>query len=286
MSLAEHQRTALRVCFDAEPSEADLAIIGSAERWLVYRGMVRRRLQRVAKAALPRTEGALGEPRFDALLDAWFGAGGPRTPFFRAVPEEQAAFLRSHLGASDPPWADDLLRYETAQWRARYALGEPSRPVVEFAFDRAPAVNPTLELLRLGHPVQTLETDLPRERAAAAETEARADVDGALDGAAPERQPDGARAEAEREAGHRYDPEPTTVCVYRRPGEVQARTFVLNDVAAALVEAWIRGDETVTDSVRAVASRLGCVIDQVFIDDLSTMLADFLDRGLLLGAYG
>ena len=42
--LADRAKAMQRVCFDAEPSEADLELLGSRERWLVYRELVQNRL--------------------------------------------------------------------------------------------------------------------------------------------------------------------------------------------------------------------------------------------------
>ncbi|MBC7174007.1 MAG: hypothetical protein H5U40_16315, partial [Polyangiaceae bacterium] len=63
----ERGRAITRVCFDASPSEQDLALLGSRERWLLYRSMVRGRLVKVVHSALPRSRAAHGEAAFDAL---------------------------------------------------------------------------------------------------------------------------------------------------------------------------------------------------------------------------
>ena len=54
--LADHAKAMQRVCFGAEPSEADLELLGSRERWLVYRDLVRNRLNHVIRVALARTK--------------------------------------------------------------------------------------------------------------------------------------------------------------------------------------------------------------------------------------
>ena len=46
MSLAEHQAKVARVCLEAEPSE--LGSMEHADRWGIYRTMVRARLHRVS----------------------------------------------------------------------------------------------------------------------------------------------------------------------------------------------------------------------------------------------
>ena len=60
--------------------------------------------------------------------------------------------------------------------------------------------------------------------------------------------------------------------------------WVLNPMAANLVEAWARGDTTVTESVHEVAAAHATEIGPAFVEKLSTMIADFLTRGILLGA--
>jgi hypothetical protein len=88
--LAERAQAMQRVCFGAEPSEADLAMLGSRERWLVYRDMVRHRLVEVVGVAFARTKEALGQEEFGRVVDAWMNAGGPRTRYLRHVPDELA----------------------------------------------------------------------------------------------------------------------------------------------------------------------------------------------------
>ena len=61
--LVDQARAIQRICFGSEPSEADLELLGSRERWLVYRDLVRNRLNIVIGAALARTKTAIGERR-------------------------------------------------------------------------------------------------------------------------------------------------------------------------------------------------------------------------------
>ena len=51
-----------------------------------------------------------------------------------------------------------------------------------------------------------------------------------------------------------------------------------------LLRAWIPGDRTMTEAVQAVAQARGTAIDARFIDGLSSLLEDFLGRGILLGS--
>jgi hypothetical protein len=63
LSLRAYQETALRVFFSREPSEDDLVALGSPERFGCTASMVRHRLDKVVRAALPRTLQALGRRR-------------------------------------------------------------------------------------------------------------------------------------------------------------------------------------------------------------------------------
>jgi hypothetical protein len=74
------------------------------------------------------------------------------------------------------------------------------------------------------------------------------------------------------------------LCVYRRPEDKAARTFVLNPTLHALMVALEPGELTLTQAVQRVAQARKLRVDQPFIDGLCTVLADFSERGLLLGS--
>ena len=238
--LADRVRAMHRVCFDHEPSEADLAILGSRERWLVYRQLVRERLVRVVGVALRRTKAALGEARFGTTLDDWLASGGPSTRYFRHVPEEFVEFARSQW-CDEAAWVTDLADYERATWDVRYAPRDPTK-VGEFAFDRVAVLSPALRVLRLSHAVH--ETPTPATG---------------------------------------YPHEPTILCIYRDQNHKPV-PWRLNALAASLVEAWTEEGKTVTETVHHAAAAHGTEIGPVFVEKLSGMIADFLERGILLGA--
>ena len=245
MSLAAYQSAARRVCFGREASDEDLAVLGSAERWLLYRSMVRARFIKVVKAALPRTRTALGDEAWLTWIGEWLAESAPSTRYFREVPEGFAAYAVPRLRASSdlPAWVADLAEYEVTTWRVKYVEAIPEG-LVEFHFDRAPATNPTLTLLRLAHPVHRKPT--PREG---------------------------------------FAPEETHLAVYRS-ADNESITWQVNPMAAALIEAWIPGDRPLSESVKAVAEARGTALGQAFLEKLSAMLADFLERGILLGSKG
>ena len=238
--LADHIRAMQRVCFAREPSEADLEVLGSRERWLVYRDLVRHRLRHVVGVAMSRTRGVVGDDAFSRTVDEWLATGGPATRFFRHIPRDMFEFAVKEWRGREPAWLADLARYEITSWDVRYA--PPSRTDAgEFAFDRVPVLSPAVSVLRIHHAVHKTPTP----------------ADG-------------------------YEPEPTLLCVYRGKNH-RPVPWTLNALAADLVEAWARGDRTVTESVHAVAAAHNTEIGPVFVEKLSTMIADFLTRGILVG---
>ena len=63
-------------------------------------------------------------------------------------------------------------------------------------------------------------------------------------------------------------------------------TWVLNDIAAALLDAFADGQGSLAERVQAVTKARDVAIDEHFLERLSAMLADFLERGVLLGSAG
>lgn len=79
-----------------------------------------------------------------------------------------------------------------------------------------------------------------------------------------------------------YESQATQLCIYR-DSKHDAITWTLNPIAADLVEAWIPGDQTITECVQAITQKRGVAIDKHFLEKLSALLADFLEKGILLG---
>lgn len=229
-----------RVCFDAEPTETDLRTLGSKERWLVYRELVRHRLRHVVGVALPRTKETMGGQAFGEAIDEWLSMGGPATRFFRHVPRDFFEHAVLEFEKASPAWLADLARYEISRWDVRYARPAPI-DVGEFAFDRVPVMNPAAAVVDLSFPVH--RTPMP--------------TDG-------------------------YSAERTILCMYRSKAH-QPEPWVLNPLAADLTRAWQRANKTVAESIHEVAAAHQTDIGPGFIDKLSTMIADYLDRGILLG---
>ena len=238
--LADTVKAMERVCFDAEPNEADLELLGSRERWLVYRSLVRTRLVGVIEAALPRTKAANGHESLGRIIDEWLSTGGPRTRYFRNVPNELADFAIPMWRDTAEPWIADLARYEITSWSVRHA--PPNRVSdAAFSFELRPVVATAVAVLRLDHRVN--ETPTPENG---------------------------------------YERDPVILCIYRNQ-EHRASRLVLNPLAADLLEAWQRGDETVSESVHRVAANHDTQISPAFIEKLSTLITTFIHQGILLG---
>ena len=238
--LADHAKAIHRVCFGADPSESDLALLGSRERWLIYRDLVRNRLSAVVDAALGRTKQALGEEAFSRAFDDWLAGGGPKTRYLRHVPRELAELALPIWEATEAPYVADLARYEIAAWTVRHAPPNPTA-VGDFGFDRRPVIGAAVELLRLDHRVHE------------------------------PRQPEPELA-----------PERVHLCVYRNAFH-RAQSYELNALAADLLEAWKRGDQTVAQSVQRTAAMHGTDVGPAFVEKLSAMIADFIERGIIVG---
>lgn len=155
MSLVDIERALVRTCFAREPREDDLARLGAdRERWLLYRRMARSRLAKMLATALPRTAAALGEDAFGAWTDRWLDEAPPRTRYIREIVPEMVGWASPRLreDPSLPAWLADLAIFELAIWEVAWTeAAEPE--VVDLDFERVPALDPTLRLLDLGHPV-------------------------------------------------------------------------------------------------------------------------------------
>lgn len=238
--LAETARAIQRVCFDSDPSEADLDLLGSREQWLVYRSLVRTRLIGVIEAALPRTKAAIGGDALGRLIDEWLSTGGPKTRYFHRVPNELAELAIPIWRDTAAPWVADLARYEMTIWTVRHAPRDCA-PEAELSFETRPVVGTAVAVLRLDHRVDEEPTP---------------------------------------EAGYTRDP--VILCIYRN-AKHRAVPQVLNPLAADLLTAWQRGEETVAESVQRVAAAHNTEIGPAFIEKLSTLIARFITQGILLG---
>ncbi len=152
MRLEDQQAAIERICFTRQPPDADLDAVGERERWLIYRRMVRGRLSRLCRVALPRSLEAAGDERFDAWVATWVAERAPRTRYFWRVVGEFVDFTLEGAEVA-PSWRAELMRYEAVRWHTRYDEAAPEDEVLALDFERVPYLNPTLTLLHFDHPV-------------------------------------------------------------------------------------------------------------------------------------
>lgn len=77
-------------------------------------------------------------------------------------------------------------------------------------------------------------------------------------------------------------PEPHYALVYRQPENARVFTFVVNDIGGRLVDAW--RNATCADGARAVLAELGRGPDARFIDGMAGVLAELIERKIILGS--
>lgn len=253
--LLELERAATALCMGPAPSEAQLAPFGDARIWALYREMIQNRLRGELKIALRRSCAALGDAGLERLFQAWLVQAPPRSRPFHGIVEDFARFAIGFVRADVAcvAWAADLIAYEAALWAVSDMDDRVPAGVQDLSFDAPPCFAPARRLVVLQHAVH----DAP-------------EADGSF------------------KAGE------VCVCVYRRAEDKGSRTFVLNPTLRALMTALDGGSSgnaadcvaaiTLTQAVQRVAQERKLRVDEKFIDGLCTVLADFSERGLLLGS--
>jgi len=234
------------------PLETDISSLGDKpERWRAYRRMVRSRFYEVTSHAFERLIGVIGLERFHALVDRFLGEAPPRSPYLRDVPGELVAFVESQWDeivavTSLPPYSLDLMRYEWAELDAAYSH-EEVRPsdVVPLVMDKRAVLSPAHRLLHLGFAVNRLGAD-------------------------------GDDSEVTRG--------PTALCLYRDPTTHDVETLELTPVAAAILAGIERDHASLTEVVRNASGEKNVEVDVAFVEALSALLADLVERGVLLGS--
>lgn len=253
MNLETYEHTLARLCLACEAAEADLdALGGRPDRWLLYRAMVRTRLQTQARAGLPRTAAALGRPAFETVVADYLAEQGVRTRFIRDVVAEVAAFAlprwRDAAGSGAmPPHLPELAAYEAAVWAVRNDPAEPRDrldTVTDLRFDRALAVNPARRLLRLRFAVEALSPGDPGPAAL------------------------------------------PVLALYRPPGRTGVRQLRLDAAVARLVDDADRDRRPLADRVRDLSRETTVFeITPQRLADLAQTLATGVADGLVLGSF-
>ena len=81
-----------------------------------------------------------------------------------------------------------------------------------------------------------------------------------------------------------YEAREVFLCVYRPAEETKARTWSVNAITFAMMQRWHESGDSVTEAVQAVAAERSVAVDEAFIEGLCTVLADFVERGIVLGS--
>lgn len=237
-------RALRRVCLAPHPDPADLARLGPG-RWSLYRDLVRGRIAGALAEALPRTRDAVGAARFEGWISRWLDASPPSTRYVRALMPQFVAWLDGVGEPALPACFDDLLRYEVAL----HAVGLAPDPAPD-AVRAAP-----FEMHRPArfHPALR-----------------RLDLRWPVHARRCEREPDAA-------------PDPCAVLVYRDPQSLRAETLALSPVAARVLDAMRAGGEVTAAVQRALAAE-DLHASAAFVESFADLLADLMERGVLLGA--
>jgi hypothetical protein len=80
------------------------------------------------------------------------------------------------------------------------------------------------------------------------------------------------------------DPAPFSLCLYRDAKTHDVTALELTPVTASMLRLVQRGDLTLTEVVRKAAAAVGVTVDVAFVEALSTLLADLIERGVVLGS--
>lgn len=243
--LVEIERAVVRTCFAPEASALDLRALGDERAWGIYRELVRTRLLGEYRQALPRTARAAGAEAFERVFAAHLAEDPPRTRFFREV---VLCFARSALQHFRADASLPAYLGDLCAWEAaRWEVGD------------------------LDDRVEPGPGEFAFDRPAALAPAMRL-----LCVAYAVHEPPGADGA--------YVPRELCLCVHRRAEERRVRTWVLAPLGYALLERLARGTEPVSEAIRAVAVETGSEPDARFVDRACGMLADFLERGFVLGA--
>jgi hypothetical protein len=224
---------------------------GKPERWQAYRRMVRSRFYEVTGHAFERLIGVVGIERFRALVDLFLAEAPPRSPYLRDVPGELVAFVasawdRAGAAAALPEYALDLMRYEWAELDVGYSHQEVrASDVVPLVMDQRAVLSPAHRLLELGYAVHKLGTD---------------GDDGQVTHG------------------------PVSLCLYRDLKTHDVETLELTPVAFDILTGIEQENASLTDVVRNVTRTESVEVDVAFVEALSALLADLVERGVLLGS--
>jgi hypothetical protein len=237
-------------------SEGDLsaedraALAAPPERLALYRRLVRNNLLGVTSKMMPRTrarvnDGAHGA--FDASFDAFLSEVAPRTHYLRDVPAEFLAWVAPRWAEDSgvPRYAADLAGYELVHFQI--ASAPPltgADAVADLALDRRLVFCPARKLVRYAHAIHELAEDVE----------------------------------------DRVEPAVRDVALvaYRDPDNA-VQFLELTPLAASIVERLFSG-AALGEAVATACRLAGAAMSPEVLASTARMLADWGERGLLLGA--
>jgi hypothetical protein len=154
--LGHAARAVERVTFGSAADRWIAELGGSPTGWRLYRSLVRARVRRVVRDALPRSTEALGPVRLRGALASWLSEAPPQTPLLRELPLLFAAHLGETLRRDADPavaWLGDLLELERTAWLVRDLPVADVAPDTVLSFDEPPRLAPAMRILSLRHAV-------------------------------------------------------------------------------------------------------------------------------------
>jgi uncharacterized protein len=252
VSFLSYQAELRDALFAPDPPDSAFARLGSQlARWKVYRRMVRSRLSETIEHGFERLVSAIGIDPFRKIVARFLAEAPPRSHYLRDVPGEFLQFFEQNRDAlmrayALPAYALDLARYEWAELETAYSFEETgSSEVGPLAMDRIAVLSPAHRLVDLAYPVHRIDT-----------------------------------------AGHdaTLEAEPFSLCLYRDAKSHEVAVLELTPVTRAMLALMERRSLTLTEIVRNAAVQVGATIDVPFVEALSTLLADLVERGVLLGS--
>jgi hypothetical protein len=80
------------------------------------------------------------------------------------------------------------------------------------------------------------------------------------------------------------EPSAVALCLYRDASSYDVRVLSLTPVTAVLLQYMAQGNHSLTHCAQQAAAALGATVDAAWVQAFSTVLADWLQRGLVLGS--
>jgi len=247
-----YQKSLCDLILAEDAPAADFANLGhEPSRWKAYRRMVRSRFYETIDHGFERLKNIVGSERFHLLVDRFLAIERPRSIYLRDIPGEFLQFLERHWEPISrehglAAYVLDLARYEWAELETAYAYEEgPTPDVVPLEMHRVAVLAPAHRLLDLEYPVHRLGTD---------------------------------------QEGGALGREPISLCLYRDSKTHDVETLELTPVAARLFVLIEQQTTALDQVVRSAADAARLPVDLAFIEALSVLLADLLERGVLLGS--